>query len=55
MTSKVEVQQVVRIDFAMQLGQTTQAVEVSGGAPLLNTDSSTLGRWLRTSASWTCR
>src|ERR1051325_1619975 len=41
----VEVQggDVSRIDFPMQLGEISQAVEVSAGAPQLNTESVALG------------
>lgn len=40
----VEVQAAVRIDFALQLGDTSQTVEVSAQTPLLQTQESTLGQ-----------
>ena len=39
----LQVQQVARVDFAMQLGQTTQTVEVTGAAALLTTENATVG------------
>lgn len=41
---KLDVGQVARIDFAMQLGQVRQTVEVKGGAPMLETETSSLGQ-----------
>jgi outer membrane receptor protein involved in Fe transport len=40
---ELQVQQVARIDFRLRLGDTTQTVEVSGGAPLLTTENATVG------------
>lgn len=40
----VEVQNTVRLDFAMQVGDVTQTVEVSAAAPLLQTESASLGQ-----------
>jgi hypothetical protein len=37
------VQQTARLDFQLQVGAVTQAVEVTGGAPLLNTEDATIG------------
>jgi len=39
----LQVQQTARVDFALQLGQTTQVVEVTGGAALLTTETATVG------------
>src|SRR6266576_4177777 len=39
----LQVQQVARVDFAMQIGQTTQTVEVTGAATLLTTENATVG------------
>jgi len=39
----VRVGDVARIDFRLELGEMTQQVEVTGGAPLLNTESVALG------------
>jgi carboxypeptidase family protein len=39
----LQVEQIARIDFHMQLGAVTQTVEVAGGAPLLTTESATVG------------
>ncbi|MCI0626751.1 MAG: TonB-dependent receptor [Acidobacteria bacterium] len=40
---KLEVQQVARIDFVMQVGEITQTIEVSAAAPLLQQSTSELG------------
>ena len=40
---KLDVTAKVRVDFALQVGQVTQSVQVSGAAPLLETDTSTVG------------
>ncbi len=40
---ELQVQQTVRIDFAMQLGNISESVEVSGAAEQLNTDNATVG------------
>jgi len=40
---EVQVQQTVRIDFTLQVGQITEVIEVAGGAPLLTTESATVG------------
>jgi hypothetical protein len=39
----LQVQQVVRIDFHMSVGQATEVVNVSGAAALLNTENATVG------------
>ena len=39
----LEVQQTARIDFQLQVGQVSEVIEVTGGAPLLNTDNATVG------------
>jgi hypothetical protein len=40
---ELQVQQTARVDFAMQLGQTNQVVEVTTGAPLMTTENATVG------------
>ncbi len=40
---ELQVQQIARIDFKLQVGQVTQTVEVAGGAPLLTTEDATVG------------
>jgi hypothetical protein len=40
---ELQVQQVARIDFRLRLGDTTETVEVSGGAALLTTENATVG------------
>src|SRR5258708_1675749 len=40
----VDVQQTVRIDLAMQVGDVTQSIEVSGETPLLQPETTSLGQ-----------
>ncbi len=40
---ELQIQQTARVDFALQIGQSTQVVEVTAGAPLLTTENSSLG------------
>jgi len=40
---EVGVNQVVRVDLALQVGATTQTVEVTGAPPLVQTETSSLG------------
>ncbi len=40
---ELQVQQVARLDFQLQVGAVAQAIEVSTGAPLLNTEDATVG------------
>ena len=40
---ELEVQQLLRLDFQMQVGQVTEVVTVQGGAPLLTTENATVG------------
>jgi len=40
---ELQVQQTASIDFVLAIGQTTQTVEVSGAAALLNTEDATVG------------
>ncbi|MBV9304626.1 MAG: carboxypeptidase regulatory-like domain-containing protein, partial [Acidobacteriaceae bacterium] len=39
----LQVEDVSRIDFAMQIGSVTDTVEVTGGAPVLETENATVG------------
>jgi hypothetical protein len=40
---ELQVQQTARVDFTLELGQQTQVVEVTGGAPLVTTEDATIG------------
>src|SRR5579864_8066573 len=40
---ELQVGQVARIDFVLQVGNLTETVEVSGGAPVLQTEDATIG------------
>jgi len=40
---ELQVQQVARIDFSLRVGAVAETVEVTGGAPLLNTENATVG------------
>src|SRR5229473_2259283 len=40
---ELHVQQTARIDFSLQVGEVTQTVEITGGAPLLTTEDATVG------------
>ena len=40
---ELQVQQTARIDIALQVGEVTQTVEITGGAPLLTTEDATVG------------
>jgi outer membrane receptor protein involved in Fe transport len=40
---ELQVEQIARIDFHLRIGAVAQTVEVAGGAPLLDTESATLG------------
>ena len=40
---ELQVEQVARIDFQLRVGAVTQTVEVSGGAPLLDTENAAVG------------
>ena len=41
---QLQVQQSARLDFALVIGQVAETVEVTGGAPLLATENSTVGQ-----------
>ena len=51
----VNVQDRVRVDATLEVGAVTDTVEVAAAAPLLETDTSYLGRWWRASGSSICR
>ena len=40
---ELQVEQAARIDFQLRVGAVTQTVEVSGGAPLLDTENAAVG------------
>lgn len=40
---ELQVGQVARIDFALQIGNVAETIQVSGGAPVLDTDTASLG------------
>src|SRR5260370_19558270 len=40
---ELQVGQVARLDFTMQLGNVTDTIEVAGGAPVLETENATIG------------
>lgn len=40
---ELQVQQAARIDFQLNVGSLAETVEVTGGAPLLNTENASLG------------
>jgi len=40
---ELQVQQTARVDFTLQVGQVTEAIEVSGSAALLTTENATVG------------
>jgi hypothetical protein len=44
----LEVDQTLRVDMVLQLGQTTQTVSVAAAAPMLQTDTTTLGNVVTT-------
>ena len=51
---KLDVSQNGRIDFTLEVGQTTQVVQVTASAPLVNTsDATRLASYQRETESWT--
>ncbi len=42
----LELGRVIRVDLAMQLGQVSEAIEVTSSAPLLESDTSTVGQFI---------
>lgn len=47
---RLEVNQVARLDFVLEVGEVTQAVEVTGAPPLIEADSSAIGQVIETKA-----
>ena len=47
---RLEVNQVARIDFAMQVGEVSETVDVQGAAPLLEASNSSVGQVVETKA-----
>ncbi len=47
---RLEVNQVARLDFTLELGPVTEAIEVTGAAPLIESDSSAVGQVIETKA-----
>lgn len=45
---ELQVQQTARIDFHLMIGSVTETVEVTGGAPLLNTENASVGTVIET-------
>ncbi len=45
---ELQVAQTARLDFALSVGAMTQSVEVTGGAPLLNTEDASVGTVIET-------
>ena len=50
----VQINQQARFDFAMQLGEVQQTVEITAAAPLLQTENGTLGEVVSTERSSIC-
>jgi outer membrane receptor protein involved in Fe transport len=44
----IQINQQARIDFAMQIGEVQQTIEITGAAPLLQTENATLGEVVAT-------
>ena len=51
----VNVQDRIGVNIALELGQVTETVEVTGAAPILQTDTSTSARWSRVRRLSICR
>ncbi|MBK5294139.1 MAG: TonB-dependent receptor [Acidobacteriia bacterium] len=47
---RLEVNQVARIDFSLEVGEVTQTIEVTGAPPLIESDSSSIGQVIETKA-----
>jgi hypothetical protein len=47
---RLEVNQVARLDFSLEVGQVTESIEVVGAAPLIESDSSAIGQVIETKA-----
>ena len=47
---RLEVNQTARVDFTLELGSVSETVEVMGGAPLIDSDTSSIGQVIETRA-----
>jgi hypothetical protein len=47
---RLEVNQVARLDFALEVGQVSETIDVAGAAPLIESDSSAIGQVIETKA-----
>jgi len=52
---ELQVGQVAKIDFTMQIGNVAETIQVTGGSPSSNRKPRSWARSSRTSASWICR
>ena len=47
---RLEVSQTARVDFTLEIGAVSETVEVVGGAPLIDSDTSSIGQVIETRA-----
>jgi len=52
---ELQIGQVARIDFVLKVGSVSEVVEVAGGAPVLQTETTEMERWWRTGELSSCR
>ncbi len=48
MNVRLEVNQMARVDFALEVGEVTETVQVTGAAPLIESDTSAIGQVIET-------